>query len=276
LGQAYFTAGRCRQAVAMFERAIAQLTGPNPKAPTGTSVTSILLLCSMMKSAAHSMLGEPMAAETAQSRVQELADRSQRPFDRVAAGYSRGLILLHRGDLSQAKVVFDETLTLAREHEIRLFIPIVACHCGIANLELGLAEAARTSFAFALGEAEEVGHSSVVLRATHYLALSNCSLAEAPAALAKVRNVRDGARQQGYESLEAEALLSEARILMAQTPRQSEAVERCLQESIAIAIRLEAEPLLVKIQGRLARLGENANEGETANAQRGGLTTVEI
>ena len=58
LGQAYYIAGRYREAEQMLGRACVQLMGPEASAPTGTTAQYLLLVCCMMKSLTHTTLGE--------------------------------------------------------------------------------------------------------------------------------------------------------------------------------------------------------------------------
>ncbi len=146
LGQAYFIAGRYREAEQMLGRACAQLMGPEASAPIGTTTQYLLLVCCMMKSVTHTTLGEIDAADRFQRRAQEIADESNRPFDRVAAAYSGGSLMLGRGDPAAAAVILDEAFALAQEHGVRLFVPVIGCQRGMAYLELERVEAARRIF----------------------------------------------------------------------------------------------------------------------------------
>ncbi len=137
LGQAYFMAGRFRDAEQMLGRACAQLMGPEASAPIGTTAQYLLLMCCMMKSLTHTTLGEIDTADRFQRRAQEIADESNRPFDRVAAAYSGGFLMLGRGDPAAAAAILDEAFALAQEHGVRLFVPVIACHLGMAYLEQG-------------------------------------------------------------------------------------------------------------------------------------------
>ena len=64
--------------------------GPEAAAPIGTTAQYLLLMCCMMKSITHTTLGELDKADHFQRQAQEIADESNRPFDRVAAAYSGG------------------------------------------------------------------------------------------------------------------------------------------------------------------------------------------
>ncbi|WP_283814420.1 AAA family ATPase [Bradyrhizobium sp. AUGA SZCCT0240] len=251
LGQAYFVAGRCREAEKMFARACQQLTGPDPRAPLGNTPQGLAILCYMMWAVVLSMLGDWDQAEVVQGHARAIADRTGRPIDRVSVGYCSGSILLNRGDFAGARAELEKALKLAKEHETKLYIPILACLCGMANLELGLIDEAKTVLTEARDQAHAVGHSSVMLRAPNYLALAQNASADA---LENVRSVRAGARQQGYEGLEAETWLSEGRMFAMRPEADPEQISQCLLNCIAIAERLEHKPLVAKAEGLLAKV----------------------
>jgi tetratricopeptide (TPR) repeat protein len=263
LGQAYFIAGRYREAERMLGRACAQLMGPQASAPIGTTPRYLLLVCCMMKSITHTTLGEIDTAEDFQRRAQEIADESNRPFDRVAAAYSGAALKLGRGDPEAAAIILDEAFALAQEHGVRIFVPIIGCYRGMAYLELGRIDAARRFLACAQEAARSVGYTSMVLRTSIYLALALSQLGDAPAALDKVRDARNTARQQGFSGLEAEALLCEAIITPAANEDDKATIIGCLQASIAIASRSDARPLLLKAETLLSRLLANAEGAES-------------
>jgi class 3 adenylate cyclase/tetratricopeptide (TPR) repeat protein len=252
LGQAYCMAGRCREAERMIGRACERLMGPAPAAPIGTTTQALLLICCMFKTVAHAALGEFDAAELFQRRAQVIADESGRAFDRVAAAYSRAIILLGRADPAPALTVLDEALALAEEHELRLWLPMIESQLGIGYLEEGRVEAATKVLSDACEAADRVGFTSARLRASIHLALARCQSGETGAALQMLRGARNIARQQGFEGVEAEALFSEAKV-MAMTPRSDAAeIIACLNASIAIAERNEAAPHVAKAKALLA------------------------
>lgn len=250
LGQAYFIAGRCRDAERILARPYARMMGPNPKAPIGITVRSQLLIYCMMKSAAHTMLGEFETAESFSDQAQKIANGSSRPFDRIGAAYSAGILLLGRGDLTAAATLLADAVALANKHEVRLFIPIITCLLGTAYLEQGRIDAARETLAQAHESAEAIGHTSARLRASIYsaLALALSERPDADRALSMLQAARDIARQQGFEGLEAEALFASARATRLLTPDDVTTVDRNLRASIAIATRNEARPFLAKLE----------------------------
>jgi class 3 adenylate cyclase/tetratricopeptide (TPR) repeat protein len=254
LGQAYHIAGRYREAEQMTGRACEQLMGPDPSAPSGTTAKYLLLVCCMMKSLTHATLGEIDAAEHFQQRAQQIADESNRPFDRVAAGYSGGNLMLSRGNPADAAVILDEAFALAHEHGVRIFVSVTACFRGMAYLEQGRLEEARTILSDALEDAKSVGYKAIELRAAIYLALSLSQLGELRAALDMLRDARNTARQQGFAGLEAEALLGEAMVTPVDNESDGAAVVRSLRGCIEIATQSEATPLRLKAESLLSKM----------------------
>jgi class 3 adenylate cyclase/tetratricopeptide (TPR) repeat protein len=254
LGQAYHIAGRYREAERMTDRACVQLMGPEAKAPIGTTPQYLLLVCCMMKSITHATLGELDIATQFQRRAQQIADDSNRPFDRVAAAYSGGNLLLAQGDPAGAAIILDEAFALAQEHGVRIFVPIAACYCGMAYLEQGRIDDARKILAEARELAESVGYKSIELRAAIYLALALHQAGEVQSALDMIAGARNTARQQGFSGLEAEALLCEAIITPATNEEGRATIIRCLRASIEIATQSEARPLLLRAETLLSRM----------------------
>jgi class 3 adenylate cyclase/tetratricopeptide (TPR) repeat protein len=257
LGQAYFMAGRYREAERMVGKPCSQLMGPEASAPIGTTVQYMLLMCCMMKSLIHTTLGEIDTAEQFQQRARKIAEETQRPFDRVAAGYSGGLLMLGRGEPATAAALLEEAFALAQEHGVRLFASVTACQLGVAYLEQQRVEAARDILAKAREAARAIGYKSTELRASIYLAVALGQSGDGERALDMLRNARDSARQQGFGGLEAEALLFEAMLMPIKNDHDREDAIRCLQASIAIAARNEVAPLLVKAEALLAKMRAN-------------------
>jgi class 3 adenylate cyclase/tetratricopeptide (TPR) repeat protein len=263
LGQAYFIAGRYREAEQTLGRACARLMGPEASAPIGTTAEYLLLMCCMMKSLTHTTLGEIDTADQFQRRAQQIADESQRPFDRVAAAYSGGMLLIGRGEPAAAAIVLDEAFALAQEHGVRLFVPVTACQLGLAYLEQERIDAARNILAKAREAAAAVGYKSTELRASIYLALALSRSGDVQAPLNMLRDARNTARQQGFGGIEAEALLCEAMVTPAKNASGRATIIRCLQASIAIAAQSEAKPLLHKAETLLGRMLADAEQPDS-------------
>ncbi|MCK1732540.1 AAA family ATPase [Bradyrhizobium sp. 138] len=251
LGQVYFLAGRYREADRLFSRTCAQLTGPEASAPFGSTPKSALLLCCMMNSITHTVMGELDAAEQLQQQAAAIAEETGRPYDRVAAAYSGGWLKLGQNDPAAAAAILEDGFVLAQKHGIRLFVPVLACHLGIAYLEQGLFDRARGMLAEAREEAKAVGYTSAVLRSSIYLALATFHLGDVQAAQNMLREARNTARQQGFSGLEAEALFGEAMVTPASSADDQAAILASLRGTIAIASESGAQPLQHKAEAML-------------------------
>jgi tetratricopeptide (TPR) repeat protein len=236
--------------------------GPEATAPIGTTVQYMLLMCCMMKALTHTTLGELDTADQFQRRAQDIADESKRPFDRVAAGYSGGSLMLGRGDPAAAAIILEEAFAIAQEHGVRLFVPVTACPLGLAYLEQGRVDAARKILANAREVAEAIGYKSTELRASICLALALRQSGEVHAALYILQGARNTARQQGFAGLEAEALWCEAAVTPPTNEDGKTTIIRCLQACIAIAAQNEAKPLLLKAETLLGKMLADAEDAE--------------
>lgn len=260
LGQAYFLAGRYRQAEQAFGRVHSQLQGPDASAPIGTPPKYTLLLCCMMKSFTHTVMGELDAAEQLQQQAVAIAEETNRPYDRVAAAYSGGWLMLGRNDPAAAAAILEEGFVLAQKHGIRLFVPVLGCHLGMAYLEQGLFDRARGMLGEAREEAKAVGYTSAVLRSSIYLALATSRLGDVQAAQNMLREARNTARQQGFSGLEAEALFGEAVVTPASSEENKAAILAALRGTIAIASESGALPLRQKAEAMLNEMLARGDE----------------
>ncbi|OPY99211.1 ATPase [Bradyrhizobium sacchari] len=251
LGQAYFLAGRYQAAEQAFARVRIQLKGPDSSPPIGTPPKHTLLLCCMMKSFTHTVMGELDTAEQLEREAAAIAEETGRPYDRVGAAYSGGWLKLGQGDPAAAAAILEDGFVLAQKHGIRLFVPVLACHLGIAYLEQGLFDRARGMLAEAREEAKAVGYTSAVLRSSIYLALATHRLGDVQAAQNMLREARNTARQQGFSGLEAEALVGEAMVTPASDEANRVAVLAALRAAIAIASDNGALPLKQKAEAML-------------------------
>jgi len=251
LGQAYFLSGRYHRAGTMLATARAHLAGPEASAPIGTTPQSLLLLCCMMNSITHTVMGEFDAAEALQREADAVAEETGRPYDRVAAAYSGGWLKLGRSEPAAAAAILEDGFVLAQKHGIRLFVPVLACHLGIAYLEQGLFERARGMLSEAREEAKAVGYTSAVLRSSIYLALATSRLGDVQAARSMLREARNTARQQGFSGLEAEALFGEALVTPPSDTESKAAILAALRATIAIVSESGALPLQHKAEAML-------------------------
>jgi ATP/maltotriose-dependent transcriptional regulator MalT len=218
----------------------------------------------MMKSIAHASIGEADEAQAYQCRAVDLATVTRQPYDVIAANYGRGFYQLRWGDLNEACATLEETLNLARRYEVRHFIPIVACQLAKSHLIKGDAAQAQQILLGAKLEAEALGHTFGVLRASTYLALALQQLGDIRGSLAVSRAANLTAEQQGFESLRAEALFAQASALAfnIDTAKSKE----CLASVISIATKIDARPQLAAAKALLSTI--LAREGDTTSSER--------
>jgi class 3 adenylate cyclase/tetratricopeptide (TPR) repeat protein len=265
LGQSYFLAGRYRDAELRLGRASARLASAPENVPPGTTGSSVLLLCHVMRALVHAWLGEFDESERYSAQASDLAETNDRPYDMIAADYGRGVVQMMRGNLEEAESALDQAFRLSRESEVRLFLPLVMCALGNLYSQQGHAARARDILLQAKEEAEALGHETSKVVASAYLGSAHSQLGDIEHGLSLVRASQAGAKQKGYGGLEALAVFTEANILSSQgAPMTAEAIE-CMKRAVEIATRLEARPLLGAAKGILARL--LATSGRMAEAQ---------
>ena len=178
LGQAYFIAGRYRDAELLLNQASARLTSAPENVPPGTTGSSLLVLCYMMKAIVYALTGEYDDAEQCSRQASDLAERNDRPYDIIAADYGRGLVQMSHGNFEEAERALDEASFLSRENEVRLFLPLVLCALGNLYLQTARAAEAREILLKAKGEAEALGHASSTVLASVYLASAYAQLGD--------------------------------------------------------------------------------------------------
>jgi hypothetical protein len=170
------------------------------------------------------------------------------------------LLLLGRGEPAAAAAILEVGFVLAQKHGIRLFVPVLACHLGMAYLEQGLFDRARGMLTEAREEAKAVGYTSAVLRSSIYLALATHRLGDVQAAQNMLREARNTARQQGFSGLEAEALFGEAVVTPPSDAEAKAAILGALRATIAIAAESGALPLRHKAEAMLNEMQATGDE----------------
>jgi tetratricopeptide (TPR) repeat protein len=252
LGQAYFLAGRYGDAELILNQASTRFANAPGNAPPGTTGSSLLVLCHMMKAIVHASMGEFDQSEESSRQASNLAEASGLSYDMIAADYGRGLSQLVLGNLDGAESALDEASLLSRENEVRLFLPVVLCGLGSLYLQRARPAEAKAILLEAKDEAEALGHSSSILLASTHLASAYAQLGDFSGGLEMARACQAGAKQKGYQGIEALALLAEAGILSLQGAA-AEAIAQ-LERTVEIAARLGTKPLLARAKGTLARL----------------------
>lgn len=216
LGQAHFVAGQYPQAVAMLEKAYRSFRVEGAAPPPGAGAAQAALLSCMMICVSKAALGDDAGAAAAQAWADAIVAETRAPPAVIAAGFSHGVLLLSRDELKAAEALLSQSLKLAHQHEVHLFIPVLANQHGLALLQLGQMDAAREAFQTARYEAELLGHRSAELRAELGLVLCDAAFPlKRNAALAALHHCEHSARQGGYQPLELEALLIRTALLRA-------------------------------------------------------------
>jgi class 3 adenylate cyclase/tetratricopeptide (TPR) repeat protein len=252
LGQAYFVGGRYREAKTFLDRASARLTTAPENVPPGTTGSSVLVLCHMMKTMVHAVMGEYDGSLQCSRLASALAEKNDLPYDLIAADYGRGFMQMSHGNLDEAETALDEALSRSRENEVHLFLPVVLSALGNVYLQRGQAAKARDILLEAREEADALGNSSSTLLASTYLASAHALLGDTSKGLEAARACQAGAKQKGYLGVEALAIFAEALILSLQGDA-ADAIAR-YERMIEIAEDLEAWPLQGLAKGALARL----------------------
>jgi ATP/maltotriose-dependent transcriptional regulator MalT len=233
--------------------------------PPGTTGSSLLVLCHMMKAIVYASLGEYDDSEQCSRQASDLAEKNDRPYDIIAADYGRGLVKMIHGDLEEAERVLDEASSLSRENEVRLFLPLVLCALGNIYSQGGRAAEARDILLEAKEEAQSLGHETGILLASAYLASAYAQLGDISQGLEVARACQAAAKQKGYQAIEALAAFAEALILSLQGGSAAAAAMAQLERTVEIATRLGGRPLLGLAKGALARL--LAASGRKSKAQ---------
>src|SRR5262249_49591395 len=118
LGQAFYVAGRYRQAVEVLESAQRQFLVQGAMPPMGGSAAQAGRLCCMMTVLCQVALGNDAAADAAQRMAEQVAAQENRPLAEISAALSRGVLLLSREQPQDAEAKLAAALALARQHEL--------------------------------------------------------------------------------------------------------------------------------------------------------------
>jgi tetratricopeptide (TPR) repeat protein len=258
----------------VLSRASARLASSPENVPPGTTASSLLVLCHMMKSVVCASIGEYDDSVQCSQQASDLAASSGRPYDLIAANYGRGIVRMIHGDLEAAESALDEASRLSRLNEVHLFLPLVLSALGNIYLQRGRAEKARDVLLEARAEAQSLGHETGILLASAYLASAYGQLGHISEGLEVARACQAGAKQKGYQPIEALALFAEAFNLSLQgASGTAEAIDK-LEQTIEVATTLGTRPLLGLAKGTLARL--LAASGRKADAQTELVEAIEL
>jgi class 3 adenylate cyclase/tetratricopeptide (TPR) repeat protein len=270
LGQAYYVAGRYRQAIETLDAAQALFLEEGATTPAGGSASQAGLLCCMMSCLCHVARGDRAAAAASQAALDRMAAKEGRALADIAAGLGRGTLLLCEDRVAEADAALSGALELARRNEVNLFIPLVACYRGLAQFLLGNAGAAEETFAEASSAADALGHVSANLRAQVYRALSSASVTgKRRQAMTDIQAIGRSIKQQGFRPLQIEVLVAEA--TLHRLAGDTTSAERCEAEAQAVAGELDAEGALQvarRMAARLQAMGQSQRGEKLHDRQR--------
>jgi class 3 adenylate cyclase/tetratricopeptide (TPR) repeat protein len=254
LGQAYYVAGHYTQAVESLKRAYQRFRFEDAAPPPGGGAAQAALLSCMMICVSNAALGDDEGIAAAQARADAITQETSTPAAAIAAGFSRGVLLLSKDNIKAAEETLAQSLMLARQHEVRLFIPVLANQRGYALLQLGQVEDARATFRTAHDEAEYLGHRSAALRSELGFVLCDAaSPLKREAALEAVIRSEHISRQGGYQPLELEALLIRCALLDAlgeDFSASRAAAERMVVRIGAVGTKRDVCRILARILGK--------------------------
>jgi class 3 adenylate cyclase/tetratricopeptide (TPR) repeat protein len=264
LGQAYYVAGRYRQAIETLDAAQALFLEEGATTPAGGSASQAGLLCCMMSCLCHVARGDRAAAAVSQASLDRMAAAEGRALADIAAGLGRGALLLCEDRAAEADAALSGALELARRNEVNLFVPLVACYRGLAQFLLGKAAAAEETFAEASSAADALGHVSAKLRAQVYRTLSSATVTGKPRqAMTDIQAIGRSIKQQGFSPLQIEALVAEA--TLHRLAGDTTSAERCEAEAQSVAGELDADGAL-QVARRMAAqsqaMGQSHQGGE--------------
>ena len=255
LGQAYYVAGNYAEAVKTLEEAYRRFRFEGAAPPPGGGAAQAALLSCMMICVSKAALGDDEGVAAAQARADEIAKETSTPAAAIAAGFSRGVFLLSRDDIKAAEETLAQSLKLARQHEVHLFVPVLANQHGYALLQLGRIEDAREAFRTAHDEAEYLGHRSAALRSEVGLVLCDAaSPLKRKAALEAAIRSEQVSRQGGYQPLELEALLIGGALLDAlgeDFSASRAAAERLVARIGAVGTKRDVCRMLARVLGKV-------------------------
>ncbi|MBR1238422.1 AAA family ATPase [Bradyrhizobium sp. AUGA SZCCT0182] len=254
LGQAHYVAGNYAKAVETLERAYRRFRIEGAAPPPGGGSAQAALLSCMMICVSNAALGDDGGVAAAQARADEIASESSTPAAAIAGGFSRGVLLLSRDDIKAAEETLAQSLRLARQHEVHLFIPVLANQHGYALLQLGQIEDAREAFRTAHDESEHLGHRSAGLRSDLGLVLCDAaSPLKRKTALEAAVRIEQSSRQGGYQPLELEALLVGGALLDAlgeDFSASQAAAERMVARTGAFGTERDVCRMLARVLGK--------------------------
>lgn len=209
------------------------------------------------------------AREEAVQTLRQLQDRSYL-FAEILRGYGDSLVLVGRFD--EAKKVFEEARTLARQLGNQALIAQIINGQGAEAYERGDWRAAQTLFAQAVKDSTAAGDRQAALAAS--LNLSKVAMKEggAPSVTTTLTSQKQEAERLGlrYLALESSTWLAEALINNGQYPKARAELEGTLRKSEELGLRM------LVARGRYLQALMSRRQGNAVEARAHALKTLEV
>jgi class 3 adenylate cyclase/tetratricopeptide (TPR) repeat protein len=192
--------------------------------------------------------------------VMRIAERSTRPFTRVAAARDVGHVYLWRGDVDKAIPLLEHGLSICRAAPVPGLLPVVASLVGSAYALTGRLAEALPLLELAVAQAASMGlmygHSLwVSLLGEGYLLAGRFE--EAHARAEEALSFAQTHRERAYE---ATALRLLGEIDARRDPPLSESAEEHYHRALALASELEMRPLVAHCHLGLGKLYRRTNK----------------
>lgn len=242
LGQGATQAGEYRRAIALLVSARRRFVIGNARFTEETRHAHLPFLCSFMLVLCHFALGETDAVVAHHRDIEESVRDTGRPLGTFAREFCRGLLLTMRADLNAAEPILERALSIARQNELLLFVPLASFHLGLVQFRKGHLAKAAVAFQEAMSESGSLGVQSINLRARLYVHLTVPSTALSADGGQEMKAVHDTAQQQGYRAIAAEALVVQG-AMMLRTEVDTDKASVYLRHGWRMATELDAVPL---------------------------------
>ena len=254
-------------------QASARLASAPENVPPGTTGSSLLVLCYMMRAIVHAWMGEFDESERCSGQAAISPKKNDRPYDMIAADYGRGLVQMMRGNLEEAESALDRaSFAFPRERSPVCFCPSCCSRLAIFIRSRATPRSARDI----LLQAKRRGRSGSAmrpawLRRRRIWVRRTASSATSSSGLDLVRACQASAKQKGYGGIEALARFCRGQHSGVTGSVGGGRGDRLHEPDNRNCGRLEARPLLGAARGLLARLlGRFRQDGRSTRRTRPG------
>jgi class 3 adenylate cyclase len=241
-----------------------QFSGANAQRRLGWAGYPSVLVRTFIVSVA-SMTGNFAEAERMFEEGCALADQLDHPFSRTMIREQYGLCLLVKGEPEAAARILQQALDVCLDDEVHTMYMPIASHLGMALLELGKLEQARTLIEHAARAAlDRVGHYAITYSGIAQ-SLAQLYAGDVAAALSSAERALHDTQGCGELGFQVRAQLQYAAALAQSPGRQADAAQ-AYAEALAQARELAMPPWAALAQQGLAALHEAAGRPDLAGA----------